>query len=392
MSTSVLICEESPELRELIVDTLESAGFLAQGAADVQEALRVLKQLKMDVLIMEGRAAASNLEYVKRREPNLRCVVIGPYDFLEALPETLKAHIDHFIYRPLEIQAVVDAVKRVSAGTSRTTMLWNALLAVPKKLISKADQGRRESARKSLQDERNRVLRGLHAGIQADLLTRGAALDVWDRLGVLEAEKAEKPADIYELAGRYTQLFDWMTGLAQTRAAGSQRKRKPQETARFGRLYERVQAGLVGAERMEKAWETWLDEKASPDGELLWGEKGPTPYKPSSPPGPKPAPTPGGWMPSARTSAPASAPILHPPGMPPAEARPLRGAVPPEAAPPSLPPQTPGTRVPLGAPIDAGGPYIPSTKLGSVPLGAPFASPAAFPSADKQTKPTDQRD
>ena len=287
MSISVLVLEEDPDLQDLIVETLEVADFVAKGAESSQEALKLLRQRRFDVSISQVRTASlksdvAALELLHQRGAGIHCIVITQHDCVEQLPEAFQANV---VFKPLRMPALLEAVKRVTAVAEPGNALWAALVAMPKKLMQKADAGRREHALQALQAERLRALRGLHAAIHSGLLSLGAALDCWDRLVILEKESAQ-PTDAHSLSNRYHQVFELMRALVKAKSQGTFAKRSPQDVDRasFHRFFDRIRADRIGPEQMEWAWSAWTTRLSPKDEQLsvlMWGAE-PEPKKSES--------------------------------------------------------------------------------------------------------------
>ena len=277
MSTSILVIDEDPDLQELIVETLEAADYVAIGASSSQEALKFLRQRRFDIAITQVRVTRTRndiatVELLKEKSPGLHCIIITQHDSLEQLSDSFKEKVDQFVFKPLQMQAILDAVKRLKIDSKPTNSMWAAVLAMPKKLLQKADAGRRDHALQALQSERQRSLRGFHAGIHSGQLSVGAALDCWDRLGLLEREaeklfEAEEPtlAEVQSLSQRYHQTFELMISLAQSKSQGTLGKRAPEDVNRatFQRFFDRIRSTLILADQMEWAWSAWTSRHSN---------------------------------------------------------------------------------------------------------------------------------
>jgi DNA-binding response OmpR family regulator len=71
----VLVVEDHRDTRELYVDALREAGFLARGTASVDAALDLLGQLKVDALVID-RSIGDSLVSLLRGKPRPRLIAV----------------------------------------------------------------------------------------------------------------------------------------------------------------------------------------------------------------------------------------------------------------------------------------------------------------------------
>ena len=116
MSTCVLVVEDEPLIRLLVIDILSEAGFEVLEAQDPAEALTVLKSdEQIDVLLtdvrMPGRMNGFELaEIAKRMRPELRVIVTSGYSARGDLPSGT-----NFLCKPFSASDLVNRVRQVEA-------------------------------------------------------------------------------------------------------------------------------------------------------------------------------------------------------------------------------------------------------------------------------------
>lgn len=258
---SVLVLEDDTRLLELLQETLEEAGYTSQGAANVDQALAHFQRGKFDLVIADVRVAGNRdglvaLELMKSRRPEVRCVVITGYANEDAPVRAVKLVVDDYLYKPFGIDDILAVVQRVlNAGQDRLSYksVLASVLAAPRKLLERAEQSRREAASRRLDEERERCVQGFFVGVRSALLSRGAALDAWDRLEGLDAQYDVRhdfaQAQLTGLADGYKELFELLAAMARSQSLG--RGQVPSQE--FARLYERIRNGAVTQEQLQIA-------------------------------------------------------------------------------------------------------------------------------------------
>jgi len=265
--TRVLVLEDDAHLLEVIQETLEEAGYTSQGAATVDQALAHFQRLAFDLVIADVRVAGNRdglvaLELMKHHRPELRCIVITGYASEDAPVRAVRLAVDDYLYKPFGMEDILQVVRRVfNAGQDRLSYkgVLSSVLSAPRKLLERAEQSRRESAGRRLDEERERCVQGFYVGVRSNLLSRGAALDAWDRLETLDAHydwrHEATPAMLGELADSYRQLFDLLSAMARSQSVGSHAPRGngQVERADFGRFFEKIRVGVVTQEQLQIA-------------------------------------------------------------------------------------------------------------------------------------------
>ena len=113
--TRVLVCDDSPQIRELVRIVLELEGNEVVGEAEngceaVDEAERLQPEvvlLDLSMPVMDGLEA---LPQIKRVAPQARIIVLSGFDNDRLVSQALALGADHFVPKGGDPDEIVDAV------------------------------------------------------------------------------------------------------------------------------------------------------------------------------------------------------------------------------------------------------------------------------------------
>lgn len=265
MTPSILVLEDDENLQILLVESLEDEGYTAQGVSNAEDAIKAASAFEFDLVISDVRMAGQRdglaaLEVLKKKRPELRCLVITGYADDSAPVRAIRIQVDDYLYKPFNLEDLSLSVKKVLAsGQERTSyrQLFSKLWSAPRKLL---EARARTVALEALEQARDQFWRGFFVAVRSKLLSKGAFLDLWDRLekgesqyeSLLGAAEEPAPAALQRLAEGFRLLSTQLTRLTETRSSGSHRSRSPELTpvAAIFTLYERVVEGKVTAEQL----------------------------------------------------------------------------------------------------------------------------------------------
>jgi DNA-binding response OmpR family regulator len=118
--TRILVVEDTPALRMVLVDALTDAGFEAQSAANGQEALAVTVNWKPDAIILDIMMPVMDgptFLRARRQRPDLAAV---PVLVLTAQPtqdrRMLGLDATVIVRKPYDLDELLDAVRSLVAG------------------------------------------------------------------------------------------------------------------------------------------------------------------------------------------------------------------------------------------------------------------------------------
>ena len=114
--SSVLIVEDEPALREALCDTLGLAGFPVAAAGNGREALDVLSQEEIAMVIsdvqmkpMDGHAL---LEQIRRQRPDIPVLLMTAYGTIQKAVEAIQSGAVDYLVKPFDAEVLVDMVAR----------------------------------------------------------------------------------------------------------------------------------------------------------------------------------------------------------------------------------------------------------------------------------------
>ncbi len=118
MTTTALIIDDEPDIRQLIAMTLSRMGLEHHSAANLEEARQLLNTYDFDICLTDMRLPDGNgvefVRYVHSIKPNLPVAVITAHGNMEAAVEAMKNGAYDFVSKPVDIrllrQLVVQAV------------------------------------------------------------------------------------------------------------------------------------------------------------------------------------------------------------------------------------------------------------------------------------------
>lgn len=256
----VMVLEDDSNLRELLVDAVESLDYEVHGAESAREALLLAREHDFDLVISDIRMAGPTdglgvLSDLKSRRPSLACIVITGYADQTAPLRALQIKVDDYLYKPFEVDDIVAAIERVRQSLAQKTWFRKVLSGL-------LGQNASDEALNSLQTTRENCLKALFLAIRSKLHYAETALALWDGWEDLEVEYlriANTPLPTAEAVRRQLDRYSlWQAVLSRETekggfvAAGTRSAEKVERTT-FRRFVERVQQAKITAEELSLA-------------------------------------------------------------------------------------------------------------------------------------------
>src|SRR5688572_15511578 len=112
----VLVVDDEPALRDVLEMRVESWGFRVCTAADADEAVRVARERRPDIVltdvVLPGRSGVELLRSLRALEPGVPVILMTAHGSIDLAVEAIKAGAQDFLTKPLDynqLKALLDA-------------------------------------------------------------------------------------------------------------------------------------------------------------------------------------------------------------------------------------------------------------------------------------------
>ena len=124
MKGNLLIVDDELEIREMLARHFTFEDYKVFHAADGQEALELLGNIKVDVVIsdivMPKMTGVEMLEVISQEYPMIRVIMMTGYVTQSHLLKCMQFHADTVIFKPIDdLQEIEDSVDRCFESLSR---------------------------------------------------------------------------------------------------------------------------------------------------------------------------------------------------------------------------------------------------------------------------------
>jgi len=111
----ILVVEDDAEMRLLLEDELQAAGYIVDQAADGGEALARLRGGDYDAivtdLVMPGIKGDELLARVREWDPGLPVVIMTAFGSIESAVDSMRGGAYHYLTKPFRVEALIDTVR-----------------------------------------------------------------------------------------------------------------------------------------------------------------------------------------------------------------------------------------------------------------------------------------
>lgn len=256
----VLVLEDDANLREILVDVVESLDYQVSGAESAKVALHLGTQFDFDLVISDIRMAGPTdglgvLAALKQRRPALACIVITGFADQTAPLRALQIKVDDYLYKPFEVEDIVEAIERVRKASAQRIWYRQVLNRFLRQIAP-------DQALADLQAARDECLKAWFVSIRSDHLYLETALAAWDGWEELDVEylriaNTAVPAanQVKSLLGRFQIWRDKLAKDAGSKAFVAPATRSPDKVdrANFRRFTERIKQARLSAEELSLA-------------------------------------------------------------------------------------------------------------------------------------------
>jgi YesN/AraC family two-component response regulator len=117
MKKSVLIVDDEEDLRSILMEIIESESFHCVEACSGQEALKILQNQKISLVISDINMPNGNgfylLETMRENKMTLPFVFLSAYDSSEHKEKAKGLGVLHFIAKPFNPESIVNLIKQL---------------------------------------------------------------------------------------------------------------------------------------------------------------------------------------------------------------------------------------------------------------------------------------
>jgi CheY-like chemotaxis protein len=259
-SESILVIEDDDNLRVLILETLEDAGYTLTGTHSPDEAIALAQKQPFALVLADVRMAGSTdgvgaVEKIKQIQPYIRSIIMTGYASLEVPVRAAKIKADDYLLKGDQNFGVTELLRVVRRTLDQEKESSSALLrflSLPGKLAKAPIQAWLDAKLPELERERESFFKSLYVLIRPGHLSKEDAFLIWRRLEKLELSfHSITVPHFVKLRGAYASLELDLNPRTSVNADNQEKNDTPREA--FYAFYERVRAGKVTYEQFERA-------------------------------------------------------------------------------------------------------------------------------------------
>jgi DNA-binding NtrC family response regulator len=115
---NVLVIEDEPRLRELLVDVIGDLGFHAVAARSAEEARRLIEQAAPHILMLDlqlpGIGGMEFFEEIRQKHGNMQVIVLTGFGTLQAAQQAIRLDVVEFLGKPFLMSDIERALDRAA--------------------------------------------------------------------------------------------------------------------------------------------------------------------------------------------------------------------------------------------------------------------------------------
>jgi len=118
MGAKILIVDDAAFMRMMLSDILIENGYdIAGEAEDGEEAVRLYKELKPDLvtmdIVMPGAGGIESIRNILKEDPKAKILVVSALGQQKLVKEAIEAGAKDFMIKPFKPEKVIEAVERI---------------------------------------------------------------------------------------------------------------------------------------------------------------------------------------------------------------------------------------------------------------------------------------
>ncbi|MFC3022725.1 response regulator [Vibrio zhugei] len=119
MTLHLLLAEDDPQLREVLLEALTIEGFEVVACSNAEDALDKAAEQPFDLalfdVVMGGMTGIDALSQLRRLQPNIGVIVTTAFATVNLAVDAMKKGADEFLTKPFNLEALSVTLKRVHA-------------------------------------------------------------------------------------------------------------------------------------------------------------------------------------------------------------------------------------------------------------------------------------
>ena len=119
LTSTVLVVDDDPKMRELLTSILENAGYIVETAGDGKEAINACKRFPMDVALIDVELPDTKgtmlLSTLKELQPKMVRIIITGYPSIENAVTAVNEKADGYILKPFDPADLLEKIKKLIA-------------------------------------------------------------------------------------------------------------------------------------------------------------------------------------------------------------------------------------------------------------------------------------
>jgi two-component system response regulator HydG len=117
LTTTVLVVDDDPKMRELLTSILENAGYIVEAAGDGKEAVKACKKFPIDVALIDVELphmkGTKLLGTLKELHPKMVKIIITGYPSIEDAVTAVNEKADGYILKPFNPADLLEVIKKL---------------------------------------------------------------------------------------------------------------------------------------------------------------------------------------------------------------------------------------------------------------------------------------
>ena len=119
LTTTALIVDDDPKMRELLTSILENAGYIVEAAADGKEAVKACKKFPIDVALIDVELPDTKgtklLGALKELQPRMVKIIITGYPSIENAVTAVNEKADGYVLKPFDPAGLLEMIRKLVA-------------------------------------------------------------------------------------------------------------------------------------------------------------------------------------------------------------------------------------------------------------------------------------